>query len=75
MQRIDYGKYPVSGYTFFDLYTAYKFKHVMLTFAVNNLFNADYYPVHSAVRGATSEGRYYIKGSGTNANLGAIINF
>ncbi len=74
-EKWNYEKYPVTGYTLFDLYTAYKFKHITLTFAVNNLFNADYYPVHSAVRGATSEGRYYIKVSGTNANLGAIINF
>lgn len=74
-EKWNYGKYPVTGYTLFDLYTAYKFKFVTFTFAVNNLFNADYYPVHSAVRGATSEGRYYIKGSGTNATLGAIINF
>lgn len=36
----------------------------------DNLFNADYYPVHAEVRGATNEGRYYIKGTGTMANLG-----
>ncbi|MGX5819246.1 TonB-dependent receptor [Chitinophaga lutea] len=65
----NYGKYPVSGYTLFDLYTSYKLKNVTLSFAINNLFNADYYPVHSEVRGATSEGRYYVKGSGTVANL------
>ncbi len=70
----NYGKYPVSGYTLFDLYTSYQLKCVTLSFAVNNLFNADYYPVHSEVRGATSEGRYYIKGSGTVANLGIAVN-
>ena len=70
----NYGKYPVNGYTLFDLYTSYKLKHVLLTFAVNNLFNADYYPTHSAVRGATTEGRYYVKGTGAVANLGVVIN-
>lgn len=73
-EKYNYGKYPVSGYTIFDLYTAYKFQYVTLTLGINNLFNADYYPVHSEVRGATSEGRYYVKGSGTMANLGVAIN-
>lgn len=70
----NYGKYPITGYTLFDMYTSYKLRQVTLTFAVNNLFNANYYPVHSEVRGATTEGRYYVKGMGTVANLGVVIN-
>lgn len=70
----NYGKYPITGYTLFDMYTSYKLRHVTLTFAVNNLFNANYYPTHSAVRGATTEGRYYVKGTGTVANLGVVID-
>ncbi|SEW43799.1 TonB-dependent receptor [Chitinophaga arvensicola] len=70
----NYGKYPISGYTIFDAFTSYRLKNVTLNFSVNNLFNADYYPVHSEVRGATSEGRYYVKGTGAVANLGVVIS-
>ncbi|NML39172.1 TonB-dependent receptor [Chitinophaga sp. G-6-1-13] len=70
----NYGKYPISGYTLFDMYTSYKLRHVTFTFAINNLFNANYYPTHSEVRGATTEGRYYVKATGTVANLGIVVN-
>ncbi|WP_212005929.1 TonB-dependent receptor [Chitinophaga sp. HK235] len=73
-EKYNYGKYPVTGYTLFDLFTSYRLKYVTVNFSVNNLFNANYYPVHSAIRGATSEGRYYVKGSGAVANLGIVVN-
>lgn len=66
----NYGKYPISGYNLVDLQTRYKYQKFTFLFSINNLFNADYYPVHAEVRGATNEGRYYIKGTGTMANLG-----
>lgn len=69
-EAYNYGKYPISGYNLVDLQTKYKYQNFTFMFSVNNLFNADYYPVHAEVRGATNEGRYYIKGSGTVANLG-----
>ncbi|MCW3464229.1 TonB-dependent receptor [Chitinophaga nivalis] len=71
----NYGKYPISGYTLLDVFTAYKFKRVTLNFSINNLLNTNYYPIHSEVRGATNEGRYYVKGSGAVANIGAVINW
>lgn len=74
IEEYNYGKYPISGYDIFDLQTSYKIKNVAFTLSLNNLFNASYYPVHSEVRGATSEGRYYVKGSGTMANLGIQID-
>ncbi|QIH34925.1 MULTISPECIES: hypothetical protein [Sphingobacterium] len=43
-------------------------------FSINNLFNANYYPTHAEVRGATNEGRYYIKGRGTMANFGVQLD-
>ncbi|WP_419486784.1 TonB-dependent receptor [Chryseobacterium bernardetii] len=69
-EAYNYGKYPISEYNLVDLQTKYKYQNFTFMFSVNNLFNADYYPVHAEVRGATNEGRYYIKGSGTVANLG-----
>lgn len=74
-EQYNYAKYPVTGYTLFDLYTAYNFKHITLNFSVNNLFDTNYYPIHSEIRGATTEGRYYVKGSGAVANIGAVIRF
>lgn len=68
--QYNYGKYPISGYTICDLYTSYKLKNITFNLSFNNLFNADYYPIHAEVRGATNDGRYYIKGSGTTASLG-----
>ncbi|MDF2515026.1 MAG: hypothetical protein K0R59_322 [Sphingobacterium sp.] len=70
----NYGKYPISGYNLVDFQTRYKYQKFTFLFAINNLFNADYYPVHAEVRGATNEGRYYIKGSGTMANLGIQLD-
>ncbi|NPE46802.1 TonB-dependent receptor [Sphingobacterium prati] len=69
-ETYNYGKYPISGYNLVDLQTRYKYQKFTFLFSINNLFNADYYPVHAEVRGATNEGRYYIKGTGTMANLG-----
>lgn len=66
----NYGKYPISGYNLVDFQTKYKYHNFTFLFSVNNLFNTDYYPIHAEVRGATNEGRYYIKGAGTMANLG-----
>lgn len=74
VEAYNYGKYPVTGYTLLDFYTAYKLKSVSLNLAVNNLLNKDYFPLHAEVRGATNEGRYYIKGSGALATLGITIN-
>lgn len=69
-EEYNYGKYPISGYNLVDLQTKYKYQQFTFSFSINNLFNADYYPIHAEVRGATNEGRYYIKGSGTMASLG-----
>lgn len=74
VEAYNYGKYPISGYDILDFQTRYKFKNMILTFSVNNLLNANYYPVHAEVRGATNEGRYYIKGSGAVANLGIAVH-
>ena len=73
-EEYNYGRYPISGYTLFDLYASYQFTNLIFTLSVNNLFNEDYYPVHSEVRGANSEGRYYVKGRGAMANLGVKIS-
>ncbi|WP_175991950.1 TonB-dependent receptor [Sphingobacterium sp. CZ-UAM] len=70
----NYGKYPISGYNLVDFQTRYKYQKFTFLFSINNLFNADYYPVHAEVRGATNEGRYYIKGTGTMANLGVQLD-
>ncbi|WP_282636087.1 TonB-dependent receptor [Sphingobacterium thalpophilum] len=70
VEAYNYGKYPISGYNLVDFQTRYRYQKFTFSFSVNNLFNADYYPVHAEVRGATNEGRYYIKGTGTMANLG-----
>lgn len=70
----NYGKYPISGYNLVDFQSRYKYQKFTFLFAINNLFNADYYPVHAEVRGATNEGRYYIKGTGTMANLGIQLD-
>lgn len=72
--QYNYGKYPISGYTICDLYTSYKLKNITFNLSFNNLFNADYYPIHAEVRGATNDGRYYIKGSGTTASLGLKLD-
>lgn len=73
-EEYNYGRYPISGYTLFDMYASYDLGNLLFTFSVNNLFNEDYYPVHSEVRGANFEGRYYVKGRGTTANLGVKIS-
>jgi len=70
----NYGKYPISGYNLVDFQTRYKYQKFTFLFSINNLFNADYYPIHAEVRGATNEGRYYIKGAGTMANLGVQLD-
>jgi len=70
----NYGKYPISGYNLVDFQTRYKYQKFTFLFSINNLFNADYYPIHAEVRGATNEGRYYIKGTGTMANLGVQLD-
>lgn len=72
--QYNYGKYPISGYTICDLYTSYKLNNITFNLSFNNLFNADYYPIHAEVRGATNDGRYYIKGSGTTASLGLKLD-
>lgn len=74
VEEYNYGRYPVSGYTLFDLYASYQFKNLLFTLSINNLFNEDYYPVHSEVRGATAGGTYYVKGRGATANLGVKIS-
>jgi iron complex outermembrane receptor protein len=74
VEAYNYGKYPISGYDILDFQTRYTFKNMALTLSVNNLLNANYYPVHAEVRGATNEGRYYIKGNGAVANLGIAVH-
>ncbi|WP_181390496.1 TonB-dependent receptor [Sphingobacterium athyrii] len=70
----NYGKYPISGYNLVDFQTRYKYQKLTFLFSINNLFNANYYPTHAEVRGATNEGRYYIKGRGTMANFGVQLD-
>jgi len=70
----NYGKYPISGYGLMDFQTRYKLKNLAFIFSVNNILNNDYFPLHAEVRGATNEGRYYVKGSGTIANLGIQLD-
>ncbi|WP_411972010.1 TonB-dependent receptor [Sphingobacterium sp. Lzh-3] len=70
----NYGKYPISGYGLMDVQTRYKLKNLAFIFSVNNILNNDYFPLHAEVRGATNEGRYYVKGSGTIANLGIQLD-
>ena len=65
-----YGKNPITGYTLFDLYTGYTMDKLKLTMGVNNLFNADYFPVNSEVRGT---GPYYQKGRGMTLTLGVVL--
>jgi len=74
VEAYNYGKYPISGYNILDFQTRYKIKNVALTLSINNVLNADYYPVHAEVRGATNEGRYYVKGSGAMANFGIAVD-
>ncbi|MCX2681126.1 TonB-dependent receptor [Galbibacter sp. EGI 63066] len=73
-EEYNYGRYPISGYTLFDMYVSYQLKNMLITFSVNNLFNQDYFPVHSEVRGANFEGRYYVKGRGATANIGIKVS-
>ncbi|MCF8713652.1 TonB-dependent receptor [Joostella atrarenae] len=65
-----YGKNPITGYTLLDLYTGYTMDKVKFTMGINNLFNADYFPVNSEVRGT---GPYYQKGRGMTLTLGAVL--
>ncbi|MGE8293612.1 MAG: TonB-dependent receptor domain-containing protein, partial [Sphingobacterium sp.] len=43
----NYGKYPISGYNLVDFQTRYKYQKFTFLFSINNLFNADYYPIHA----------------------------
>lgn len=72
--QYNYARYPITGYTLFDLYASYKHKNLQFNLSVNNLLNADYYPVYSEIRGANYGSRYYVKGRGTTANLGVTIS-
>ena len=70
----NYGKYPISGYGLMDFQTRYRLNKLAFILSINNILNNDYFPLHAEVRGATNEGRYYIKGSGTVANLGIQLD-
>lgn len=69
----DLGAGPVSSFSLVNLYTAYHFnKATTIRLGVDNLFNADYYPVMAQSRVTTDS---YIKGSGARFNLGLNYRF
>ncbi|MDO5968238.1 TonB-dependent receptor [Flavivirga aquimarina] len=66
-----YGKNPITGYTLVDLFSSYRLDNITFKLGVDNLFNADYFPVNSEIRGS---GPYYQKGSGMTLNLGFVLS-
>lgn len=72
-KEYDLGNGPVSDFSLVNLYTAYQFNAAAsIRLGVDNLLNADYYPVMSQARVRTDS---YIKGSGARFNLGFRYNF
>ncbi|MBV7533587.1 TonB-dependent receptor [Chitinophaga sp. sic0106] len=69
----DLGTGPVSSFNLVNLYTAFHFnKATTLRLGVDNLLNADYYPVLAQSRVVTDS---YIKGTGARFNLGLNYRF
>ncbi len=69
----DLGAGPVNSFSLVNLYTAYHFnKATTLRLGVDNLLNADYYPVMAQSRVTTDS---YIKGAGARFNLGLNYRF
>ncbi|CAL1520251.1 TonB-dependent receptor [Chitinophaga sp. MM2321] len=67
------GQGPVGDFFLVNLYTSYRFnKSTSLRLGVDNLLNADYYPVMSQAKVRNDS---YYKGSGARFNLGLTTNF
>lgn len=67
------GQGPVGDFQLVNLYTAYHFNSTTtLRLGVDNLFNADYYPVMSQAKVRNDS---YYKGSGARFNLGINVSF
>lgn len=72
-KQYDLGNGPVGDFYLLNLYTAYRFNQAFaVRLGVDNLLNADYYPVASQGRVRTDS---YIKGSGARFNLGLKYSF
>jgi iron complex outermembrane receptor protein len=72
-KQYDLGNGPVSDFYLVNFYTAYRFNpSFAVRLGVDNLLNADYYPVMSQGRVRTDA---YIKGSGARFNLGFKYSF
>lgn len=72
-KQYDLGNGPVGDFYLVNLYTGYRFNQsASIRLGVDNLLNADYYPVMSQGRVRTDS---YIKGSGARFNLGFKYNF
>ncbi|HVI48214.1 MAG TPA: TonB-dependent receptor, partial [Chitinophaga sp.] len=62
------GEGPIGDFQLVNFYTSYRFnKNVTVRLGIDNLLNADYYPVMSQ---ANVRENSYIKGSGARFNLG-----
>ncbi|MEZ2445282.1 TonB-dependent receptor [Chitinophaga sp. RCC_12] len=71
--QYDLGNGPVGDFYLVNLYTGYRFSQAAsIRLGVDNLLNADYYPVTSQGRVRTDS---YIKGSGARFNLGFKYSF
>jgi iron complex outermembrane receptor protein len=69
----DLGNGPVGDFHLVNLYTGYRFnKSAAIRIGIDNLLNADYYPVMSQARVRTDS---YIKGSGARFNIGLNYKF
>jgi len=67
-----YGQAPVDGYTVVNFLTNYQVnKTIGFNVAVNNLFNADYFPSRS--QWSAPLGTFIVKGEGTNFRIGCTI--
>ncbi|TWF37415.1 iron complex outermembrane receptor protein [Chitinophaga polysaccharea] len=72
-KEYDLGNGPVSDFYLVNFYTGYRFnKNMSVRLGVDNLLNADYYPVMSQARVRTDS---YIKGSGARMNIGFKYGF
>jgi iron complex outermembrane recepter protein len=72
-KQYDLGNGPVGDFYLVNFYTAYRFNSSFaVRLGVDNLLNADYYPVASQGRVRTDS---YIKGSGARFNVGFKYNF
>lgn len=72
-KQYDLGAGPVSDFSLVNFYTGYRFNSSFaVRLGVDNLLNADYYPVASQGRVRTDS---YIKGSGARFNAGFRYRF